>query len=175
MPEVDRRSPEAAKMKNLIAIALLLFALFGLPKVGNDSGPTPSVVPTITVPEPSKEMKSQVEKIAAIMRSANIIDRMAWGQIWAKAAKAVAADSTDDRIIWKDTNQLRNFTETALRIGWRRLGGNASGKYAGLSEAVEAAFGAVLSDRVQSVTPELRKKYVDLCNAIAWAGVGRDQ
>jgi hypothetical protein len=133
------------------------------------------VVPTINVPEPSQEMKNAVSKIARIMKGANTVDRMLWGEVWAKAAKAVAADSTDTKVVWNDTNRLRQFTETALRISWRRIGGKEQGKYEGLNAAVEEAFTAILTNRVQAVSPELRKKYVDLCNAVAWAGIGRDQ
>lgn len=164
-------------MKNLIAFALLLIAVFGLPKVGRDAGPLPlpSSPASLNVQEPTAEMKNAVAKVADVLKKASIADRMLWAQIWAKAGKAVAADSTDDKVIWSDTNRLRQFTETALRVGWRRLGDNAAGKYPGMSAAIEEAFKAVLSKRVQAVTPELRKKYVELCNAIAWAGVGRDQ
>ena len=163
-------------MRNFLAALLLFFAIFGLPKVGNDPGPTPPpVAPTINVPEPTKEMKDAVAKVADVLKSANIVDRMLWAQVWTKAAKAVTQDSTDDKVVWSGTNSLRKFTETALRVGWRRLGENQAGKYPGLSESVESAFSAILTNRVQSVTPELRKRYVDLCNAIAWAGVGRDQ
>lgn len=163
-------------MRIFAAAILLFFAIFGLPRVGNNSGPQPTPAPsTIRVPEPSMEMKKSVDAVSAALKNANIVDRLAWGQVWMKAAKAVEADSTDTKVVWNDTNKLRQFTETALRIGWRRLGGNEHGKYPGLSEAVEASFASTLSTRVQSVTPELRKKYVELCRAIAWAGVGRDQ
>ncbi len=163
-------------MKNFLVVLLLFFAIFGLPEVGNDSGPSPSPkAPTIIVPEPSAEMKSSVSKIAEILKGADYVDRSLWAQIWTKAAKAVDSDSTDTKVVWNTTNKLRQFTETALRIGWRRLGGNKPGKYEGLNEAIEAAFTATLTNRVQDVTPELRKKYVDLCYAIAWAGIGRDK
>lgn len=160
-------------MKNIIAIALILFALFGIPQLGNNSGP--KTAPALKFPEPSAEMKEAVSKVAFALRSANDVDRALWAQVWAKAGKAAAADSTDDKIVWKDTNQLRQFTETALRIGWRRLGGNQHGKYDGLSEAVESAFSGILSNRVQPVNSEIRQKYESLCYAIAWAGIGRDQ
>jgi hypothetical protein len=160
-------------MKNFLAAILLFVAIFGIPKIGNDVGPSAPTV--VNVPEPTKEMKDAVAGVAAAMRSASVVDRMLWAQVWTKAAKAVEADSTDTKVQWADTSRLRQFNETALRIGWRRLGGNQQGKYPGLSEAVEAAFKGILTVRVQAVTPELRKKYVELCYAIAWAGVGRDQ
>jgi hypothetical protein len=104
-----------------------------------------------------------------------MVDRMLWAEVWMKCAKAVEADATDDTIAWGDTQRLRQFSATALRISWRRIGGNGPGKYAGLKEAVEAAFDSVLSKRVQPVDAELRKKYVALCRAVAWAGIGADQ
>lgn len=165
-------------MKNFAAAILLFVALFGIPKIGNDVGPSPSPpAPTnvVNVPEPTKEMKDAVAGVASALRSANAVDRMLWAQVWVKAGKAVEADSSDTKVQWSDTSRLRQFNETALRIGWRRLGGNQQGKYPGLSEAVEAAFKSILTARVQAVSPELRKKYVDLCYAIAWAGIGRDQ
>jgi len=163
-------------MKNFLVALLLFFAFFGLPELGNDVEPSPQPkAPTIVVPEPSAEMKSAVTKIGEILKNASHVDRALWAQVWTKAAKAVSSDSEDTKVVWNTTNKLRQFTETALRVGWRRLGGNKSGKYEGLNEAVESAFTAILTNRVQDVTPDLRKKYVDLCYAIAWAGIGRDQ
>lgn len=161
-------------MKNLIAVALLLFALFGLPKPGSDPVVIPEK-PKISIPEPTPEMKAAVSKVAEALKNASIADRMLWGQIWAKAGKAVAADSKDTRVVWGDTTKLRELNETALRVAWRRIAGNQEGKYPGLREATESAFASVLSTRTQSVTPELREKYVKLCDAIGWAGIGRDQ
>jgi len=61
----------------------------------------------------------------------------------------------------------------ALDLGWRRLGANQPGKYAGLREATEAAFAQVLGPNEVPVTKELRARYAELCRAIAWAGVGK--
>ena len=161
-------------MRSAAVAILLFFAVFGLPKM--DLLPSaPSSAPVLGVDEPSKEMKKIVESIAKIMRSADHVDRALWAQVWSKAAKAVEADGTDDAVLWPDTTKLRQLTATALRIGWRRIGGNKEGKYAGLSEETEAAFAAVLTVRQQTVDPTLRSKYVELCRAVAWAGLGRDQ
>lgn len=163
-------------MRIFIATLLLLFAVFGIPDVGTKPTPDPVVVtPKIRVAEPSQEMKDAVAGIASAMKDASIADRMTWAQVWAKAGMAVKADSTDTKVVWGDTNKLRQFTETALRIGWRRISGNHKGKYEDLRAAVEVAFNKILSLRNQNVTPELREKYVALCDAVAWAGIGRDQ
>jgi hypothetical protein len=164
-------------MKNLIATALLIFALFGLPNVGPNVVPphAPDAPRKISINEPSAEMKSAVSKVADALKKASVVDKMLWGQVWAKAGKAVAGDSSDTKVVWNDTTKLRQLNETALRIAWRRIGGNQEGKYPGLREAVESAFASVMTTRNQGVTPELRKKYVELCEAIAWAGIGRDQ
>jgi hypothetical protein len=161
-------------MKNLLAIALLLFALFGLPKPGSDPVVVPTK-PTIVIPEPTPEMRAAVSKVADALKGASIADRMLWGEVWTKAGKAVASDSNDTRVVWGDTAKLRELNETALRVAWRRIAGNKEGKYPGLREATESAFAAVLTTRTQNVTPELRDKYVKLCDAIGWAGIGRDQ
>lgn len=164
-------------MKNIVATLLLIFAVFGLPNVGPNVVPPrpPDSVPKMSIQEPSSEMKSAVSKIADILKRASLVDRMLWAQVWAKAGKAVAGDSNDTKVVWSDTAKLRQLNETALRIAWRRIGGNQEGKYPGLREAVEATFASTLTSRTQSVSPELRDRYVKLCEAIAWAGIGRDQ
>jgi hypothetical protein len=81
--------------------------------------------------------------------------------------------ATDNDIVYTDTRILRAYNVLALRIGWRRLGENAKGKYPGLAEATERAFAAVIGTDVQPVTPELRAAYVELSNALAWCGAGR--
>jgi len=164
-------------MRTFIATILLFFAVFGLPDFGGDAAPPqPQPQPAaIVIPEPAKEMKDAVAGIAAIMKDVPMSDRMMWASVWSKAARAVEADSKDTKVVWSTTEKLKQFTETAIRIGWKRLGGNQTGKFEGLSAAVEAAFKTIMTTRAQDVTPELRKKYVDLCYAIAWAGVGRDQ
>ena len=156
-------------------MALLIIALFGLPKFDIQPAPSPTPSSTIAVEEPDAEMKKIVSSVAAILSKADPVDRALWAEVWTKAAKAVEADDTDSKVIWGDTNRLRQFTETALRIGWRRIGGAQKSKYDGLSEEVEKAFATVLTTRVQPVSKEIRANYVRLCRGIAWAGIGRDQ
>lgn len=155
-----------------LAVALAYVAAFGVPRLPSVN--TVPAVPAIVVPTPSPAMQSTVADVHKALAGANPVDRAVWAQLWTKAGIVVAGDSTDTEIVFTDTRILRAYTILAIRIGWRRLGENAAGKYPGLNEAVERAFAGVLGIDVQPVTPELRAKYVELCNALAWCGAGRD-
>ena len=167
-----RRALEAAKEKagliaRVAAAGLILAAGWGklpLPKM-------PAGAATITVETPSNAMQQVVTPIADALKSAPMGDRMLWAQVWSKAAVVAAGDAVTTEVVFTDTKSLRAFTVIALDIGWRRLGGNQSGKYAGLREATEGAFAQVLGKAEVPVTKDLRDRYAELCRAIAWAGV----
>jgi hypothetical protein len=154
-----------------LAVALAYVAAFGVPRL-----PAVNVapeVPALVVPTPSPAMQTAVADVHKALAGANPVDRAVWAQLWTKAGVVVAGDATDTEIVFTDTRSLRAYTVLAIRIGWRRLGENAAGKYAGLNEATERAFSGVLGIDVQPVTPELRARYIELCNALAWCGAGR--
>ena len=151
----------------LVAFCLGCFALFGVESC-QKSAPT-----EITIEEPDAAMKVKVADVHRIMSTANPIDRILWAQLWAKSAAVVAGDATDTPPVFTDTRALRGFQIIAVRIGWRRLGANPQDKYSGLGEAVERAFADTIGLEVKPVTPEIRKAYIDLCNALAWCGAGR--
>ena len=155
----------------LLAGVLAWIAMFGIPRLPAVN-PAPSV-PQVVVPVPSDAMQKAVANVHVALANANPVDRAVWAQLWAKAAVVVAGDATDTEVVFTDTRALRAYNVLALRIGWRRLGGQAAGRFPGLGESVEQAFAAVLGTDVQPVTPELRQRYVDLCNALAWCGAGR--
>jgi hypothetical protein len=154
-----------------LAVALAYVAAFGVPRL-----PAVNIapeVPALVVPTPSPAMQTAVADVHKALAGANPVDRAVWAQLWTKAGVVVAGDATDTEIVFTDTRSLRAYTVLAIRIGWRRLGENAAGKYAGLNEATERAFSGVLGIDVQPVTPELRARYIELCNALAWCGAGR--
>lgn len=170
------RAVEAGKEKaglfaRVAAAALILAAAWG--KVPMPTIQVPSVVPAVSVDTPSDEMLRVVTPIADVMKSASAVDRALWAQLWSKAAVVVAGDAVSTEVVFTDTRSLRAFTVLALDIGWRRIGANQAGKYAGLREATEAAFAQVLGPNEVAVTKELRARYAELCRAIAWAGVGK--
>jgi hypothetical protein len=148
-----------------IAAVLGYVAAFGVPSI-----PVPSL-PRVTVADPTPEMQTKVSTVAACLKSASPVDRAVWASTWEKAAIVVAGDAVGTEVVFTDTRSLRGFTVLALDIAWRRLGGNAPGKYPGLREAVEKVLGETVGLEVVPVTPELRRAYGDACRAIAWAGV----
>ena len=153
----------------LVGLALAYVAAFGVP----DLPRLAPAVPEVAVSTPSEKLQAAVADAHKALKGANPVDRAVWAQLWTKAGKVVAGDATDTEIVFTDTRALRAYNVLALRIGWRRLGENAAGKYPGLAEATERAFATVLGTDVQPVTPELRAAYVELSNALAWCGSGR--
>jgi hypothetical protein len=155
-------------VRSVATFALLVVAAFGLPRIDAPKQPDETQRPGLA-------MREAVRDVVVALRGANALDRALWNAVWTKVAVAVGKDNTDDSVVWSDTQKLQTFTTTALRIGWRRIGGNESGKYKNLQESVEAAFAKILTTAVQPVTPKIRSDYIDLCLAIAWAGSGSDQ
>lgn len=152
----------------LAAAALLIAAAWGkipLPRLPE------AAVQTVTVETPSAAMQSTVRPVAEAFSSAPMPDRMLWAQLWNKSAVVVAGDAVMGEVAFSDTRSLRAFVVLALDIGWRRIGGNQPGKYAGLREATEAAFANVVGKDAVPVTPELRTRFAELCKALAWAAL----
>lgn len=168
---VEAGKEKAGLIARLAAAVLLIAAAWG--KVPMPTLAVPSVAPAVVVDTPSDEMQRVVTPIADVMRNASAVDRALWAQLWSKAAIVVAGDAVSTEVVFTDTRSLRAFTVLALDLGWRRLGANQPGKYAGLREATEAAFAQVLGPNEVPVTKELRARYAELCKAIAWAGVGK--
>lgn len=160
---------QRAAIGRVAAAGLLIAAAWGKVPLPSFSRLT---VPRISVETPSDAMQKLVAPIADALKSAPISDRMLWGALWSKSALVVAGDAISPEVVLSDTKALRLFTVLALDIGWRRIGEHEPGEYRGLRDATEAAFASVLGTAEVPVTKELRARYVELCKAIAWAGVG---
>lgn len=168
------RALEAAKAQaglvgRLAAAALLIAAAWGkvpLPTL-------PAVAPQVHVDTPSYEMQRLVTPIADAMRGLPMGDRMLWADAWTKAGIVVAGDAVTTQVAFTDTRSLQAFTGLALDIAWRRIGRHQPGSNEPLRAAVEAAYAAHMGKDVVPVTPELRARYVELAEAIAWAGLNR--
>ena len=145
---------------------LLAIAICGVPSM-----PAPQADPAIETPD--EAMRTVTNDVARILRAASPVDRALWAQVWSKVAITAGGDSDSVEIVFSDTRGLRAFQIIALNIAWRRLAGNAAGKYAGLGEAVEKAFNDTLGKDIQPVTPAVRAKFVALANALAWCGINR--
>ena len=148
-----------------IAAGLMYFAVHGLPTATVETG-------TIELQKPSAEMLQATADVDRIMRSASHFDRLLWSEVWVKVARIINSE-TDTEVVFTDTRSLRQFNLIAFQIAWKRLGDNKKDKYAGLGEATERVFAEAIGLDVRPVTPELRKKFVETCTALAWCGAGR--
>ena len=148
-----------------IAAGLIYFAVHGLPVATVETG-------TIELQKPSAEMLQATADVDRIMRNASHFDRLLWSEVWVKVARIINSE-TDTEVVFTDTRSLRQFNLIAFQIAWKRLGDNKKDKYAGLGEATERVFAEAIGLDVKPVTPELRKKFVDTCTALAWCGAGR--
>ena len=167
---IDAAKSHGPALARLAAAGLIVAAAWG--KIPLPSFPTaPSVVTYPVVATPSDEMRASVTGVVDAFRSAPISDRLVWSQVWAKAAVVVEGDAVLTETVFTDTRSLRGFVVLAIDIGWRRLGGNPPGKYSGLREAVESAFASVIGAEDVPVTPDLRKRFAELCRALAWAAL----
>lgn len=149
------------------AAGLLIAAAWGklpLPRLPE------AALPAVKVETPSADMQAIVAPVAAAMKGMPAGDRLLWAQTWTKAGVVVAGDAVTTEVVFSDTRSLRAFTALALDIAWRRIGKHMPGGNEPLRQAVETAYGQVLGNAVVPVTPDMRARYAELANAIAWAG-----
>jgi len=152
----------------IAAVALLAVGLFGLPSL-------PVVQPSLSVSEPSEEMKTAVKPVVKIVAKMSPIDRLWLQNIYQNFAKVVAADGVIEESTITSTDSLRAVHVAVLKFIWKGMANNSPSKYEGLADAIDDAMNSVISDDSRPLTPEMRKSTVDLCEAIAWAGLGKDQ
>ena len=167
---VEAAKEKAGLLARVAATALLIAAAWG--KIPLPTMPTASsVVAYPVVATPSDEMRASVAGVVDAFRAAPISDRLVWSRVWAKAAIVVEGDAVLTETVFTDTRSLRGFVVLSIDIGWRRLSGNPAGKYPGLRESVESAFASVIGTEDVAVTPDLRKRFAELCRALAWAAL----
>lgn len=157
-----------AYLARIAAAGLIVAAAWG--KVPVPQMPGIVNVPAVVVPEPSPEMQRLVEPVANALAGLPADKRQLWAATWSKAAVVVEAEGTTSVAVFTDTPSLRALTAIALDVAWRRLGNQAPGSVAGLKEAVEAAMRGALGLDAVPVTNEMRGRYAEVANAIAWAG-----
>lgn len=162
---VEAVRAKAGLLGRIAAAGLLIAAAWGkvpLPTL-------PSVAPQVSVATPSDEMQRLVTPVADALRSLPASDRALWASLWTRAGVVAAGDAVTAQVAFTDTRALRDFTALAMDIGWRRIGKHAAGSQESLRAAVEAAYGSALGKDVVPVTSELRARYVEFANAVAWA------
>ena len=149
-----------------IAGALIYFAVHGLPTATLETA-------TIELQKPSAEMLQATADVDRIMRSASHFDRLLWSEVWTKVGKIVNSETEVTEIVFTDSRSLRQMSVISFSIAWKRLADNKKDKYLGLGEATERVFAEAIGLDIKPVTPELRKKFVETCTALAWCGAGR--
>ena len=162
---VEALRAKAGLLGRIAAAGLLIAAAWG--KVPLPS--LPSVAPQVSVATPSDEMQRLVTPVAAALKGLPAADRALWAALWTKAGVVAAGDAVTAQVAFTDTRALRDFTALSVDIGWRRIGKHAPGSQESLRTAVEAAYGSALGKDVVPVTSELRGRYVEFANAVAWA------
>ena len=161
-------SAYGADLARIAAALLIVAALWG--KIPLPQMPGIVNLPAIVVPEPSADLQRLVAPVAEALAGLPADKRQLWAATWSKAAVVVAAEGTTSVPVFTDTPSLRLMTTVALDVAWRRLGNQAPSSTAGLREAVEAAMRSALGLDAVPVTGEMRGRYADVANAIAWAG-----
>jgi len=162
---VEAVRAKAGLLGRIAAAGLLIAAAWGkvpLPTL-------PSVAPQVTVATPSDEMQRLVTPVADALKGLPASDRVLWAALWTKAGVVAAGDAVTAQVAFTDTRGLRDFTALAVDIGWRRIGKHAPGSQESLRAAVEAAYRSAVGKDELPVTSELRGRYVEFANAVAWA------
>ena len=158
------------KTRYIAAAVLLAVGVCGLP-----SFKVPQVTSSITIEEPSEKMKSAVKAVAKVAARMNSIDRLWFQSIYKNASVVMRADGLCEEPVMTTMSSARAVHVAILEFIWRGLAKNESGKFDGLSEAVEEAFLTVVGTEHRAMTPALRAELSSLYDAIAWAGLGKDE
>jgi hypothetical protein len=153
-------------VRNVVALLLVAFAVFGTPSL-------PLQSPADVVKEPSVEMKTQVRQVTKVASQMSAIDRLWLNYIYINATKVVEADGVDSVIT--TTEGLRAVHVGILKFIWKGMAGNPPEKYEGLRSAIEQVFVSTMGDERRPLTPSLRLKACEMFDAIAWAGLGKDE
>lgn len=163
---VEAVRAKAGLLGRIVAAGLLIAAAWGkVPLPTFKIGP----VVTVRVPDPSDEMARLVTPVADALKGLPAADRALWASLWTRAGVVAAGDAVTAQVAFADTRALRDFTALSVDIGWRRIGKHAAGSQESLRAAVEAAYGSALGKDAVPVTGELRGRYVEFANAVAWA------
>lgn len=162
---MEAAKAHAGLLGRIAAAGLLIAAAWG--KVPLPTLPTVKV--PLTVATPSDEMQRMVADVAAALKDLPAADKALWAALWTRAGVVAAGDAVTAQVAFADTRALRDFTALAIDIGWRRIGKHAAGSQESLRAAVEAAYASALGKDVTPVTSELRGRYVEFANAVAWA------
>ena len=155
---------QAGLFGRLAAAALLIAAAWGKLPLPTLPGAAMPVVDT-----PSDQMQRMVGPVADALAGLPAADRAPSATLWTRAATVAAGDAVTTQPAFTDTRAIQGFTALAVDIGWRRIGGHATGSQESLRTAVEAAYASAVGRDVVPVTNDVRARYAEVANAIGWA------
>jgi hypothetical protein len=153
------------------AAVLSLYAAFGVPKLPKWTPPSA----VIEIVEPARLMKTEVRPVVKVVQRMSPLDRLWLQKIYTNAARVVATDGLVEPETINTTEGLRAIHIAILKYIWRGMAENPPGEYEGLNEAINAVFREVVGDDRRGLTPELRRRAVEMFEALAWAGMGKDE
>lgn len=149
----------------IAAAGLLIVAALGLPSLPA----LPQSLPVV-VAKPTADVMKAVAGVEAAMANVGPAGKSVWREAWRKAAIVVEADRVSGEThVFPKTGSLRSFATLVLDIAWRRIGEHRPGSVAGLRDATEAAYAAVVGDADVPVTPEVREQFAALADGMIWA------
>jgi len=119
-------------------------------------------------------MKTAVQPVVRVVKDMSPLDRLWLQNVYLNCARVVAADGIVEEPTLTTTESLRAVHVAVLGFIWKGMANNSPGKYPGLSEAINGVLSEVIGEESQQLTTEKRQKAVDLYEAIAWAGLGKD-
>jgi hypothetical protein len=157
------------KWRAIVAIVLVAIGLFGVPKMPSGSQQL------VQTKEPSKEMKASVAAVARVAKDMSIVDRLWLQYIYMNCGKVVLADGLVDQPTIVTTEGLRAVHRAVLKFIWKGMAGNTPNKYVGLAQAIDDAVVSVIGDEQKPLTEALRGEAIEVFDAIAWAGLGKDE
>lgn len=152
--------------RTVAAFGLLYVAFYGLPQIDLPSLPQPSAP---AIKEPSVSMQKAVSAVANICEEMDSFDRLVWMATWEEAAEVIDGTSDVMEVEFTSTLGLQVWQQSIFDIAWRRLA-KASGKYKGLSAAVEQAFADTIGVDIKPVDESMLEDVAELYHALAWAG-----
>lgn len=152
----------------MLAAALYMMSGGKLPDIKIPSIPFPGgkpAVESVVYPEPSAELKTKVSEVTARFAAVenHKEDAAHLAALYAALADAIARD--DSNI--SSTGQIRIANKKAGAILFAKR--SIAGKYPGLRETVEGIVADALGKENKPLDDALRKKAVDVFNALAWA------
>lgn len=158
-------------LRVVLAVALAAYAVFGVPT----SLPSMQGATFFAVQEPSQSMKQKIQPLVRVVKTMSIIDRLWLQSIYINAAKIVREDTDSNPPVVTTTEGLRAIHVSILKFIWKGMAGNPPGKYDELESVIEKLFTETVGDVERTLTPSMREKAAEMFDAIAWAGLGKDE